>query len=1056
MTNGKSRILTWHAALTLIVLVGWSGPLLARAADLSSNPLLADAQLTDVCFASPTHGWAVGDRGLILHTVDGGRHWAPQNSPVSCRLASVCFLDEQHGWAAGGAVNPFTPATTGVVLRTRDGGHTWSHEHKLALPAVARIKFFNATHGIAVGQASAYFPSGVYATSDGGRSWAALPAGKGGAWLTGDFVDPNTGALAGRASALAVVKQRGVEPVAADFGIRALHQMRLAGPGGGWLVGDGGLVLTSRDMGKNWQTTEADIPPALREQFDFCALAVQGPHCWIAGSPGTRVLHSGDGGRTWDVADTGQPLPIRGLHFVDASRGYAVGDLGTILATSDGGRTWHRQRGEHRRAAYTGFYARGQEMPLELLARLSSDEGYLGTMELLSREDLEIRPTQIDAMRQAHEAMALVGGSLADGAWRFPLRDGGLRLSAEQIVEGWNLANDGKAVDHLEAHVVSRIRMWRPSVVFTASADVRGNDPLAHLVNQVVLRAVERAADPHQYPRQISDAGLQTWKVQKVYASLSGDQSGTTNINTAQLSAQSGRTIAELAAAARGVLMGSSAPSPATVGFRLLVNQVPQQLGERDIFSGVPLSPGGEARRSVSESSESNLDAAKREAQLRRNLQAILAQAEEGQRDGRFLADFGEQTRQLEPGRAAEVLVQLGERYQRQGRWELAAECFELVVERYPKSTLATRSLVWLVQYYASGEAAWRMRASQQHTIQQVTALQPARSGGETTQPQRGGVRQAGGAEVQPEIGARAGISRDGGTVVGSSEIQTRLEKACGYARQIEQLHPGLYGEPVVRFPLAVAHRQQGLPAQAQRFYMALRHTRPADAWRACALGELWLVDSKTDPPKPLCMCGRAAGKPYLDGQLEEPFWQSGKPVELHSPVGDDETWGAVAMLAYDEEFLYLAVRCLHAPGRKYAPSTEPRPRDADLADQDRVELMLDVDRDFATYYRLVVDSRGWTAESCWRDTSWNPNWFVAHALDEEAWTIEAAVPLAELTSQLPQAHTTWAAGLQRIVPGVGMQSWTQPATSEGLAEGFGYLYFQAAEVPGTAPTAAQ
>ncbi|MCC6824041.1 MAG: tetratricopeptide repeat protein, partial [Verrucomicrobia subdivision 3 bacterium] len=551
--------------------------------------------------------------------------------------------------------------------------------------------------------------------------------------------------------------------------------------------------------------------------------------------------------------------------------------------------------------------------------------------------------------------------------------------------------------------------------------------------------------DPGQYPRQISDAGLQVWKVQKVYSTLLGDQSGTTNINTAQLSAQSGRTLAELAAAARGVLGGEATPSPATVGFRLLVNQVPQQLGERDIFSGLPLSPGGEARRAVHESAGNNLEAAKREAQLRRNLQAILTQAEDGGRDGRFLADFGEQTRQLEPSRAADVLVQLGERYQRQGRWELAAECFELVVERYPKSTLATRSLVWLVQYYASSEAAWRMRASQQHTIQQVTALQPARRPAIEPAPPSVGAQPAGAAAVRPEIGARADVARAGGTVVGEGELQTRLAKACGYARQIEQLQPGLYGEPVVRFPLAVAHRQQGLPGQAQKFYMALRHTRPADAWRDCALGELWLVDGKTEPPKPLCTCLRAQGKPYLDGKLEEPFWQRGKTVALHSPVRDDEAWGCVVMLAYDEEFLYWAVSCARAPGRKYVPGREARPRDADLADQDRIELLLDVDRDFATYYRLAVDSRGWTAESCWNDGSWNPQWFVAQALEQDTWTVEAAIPLAELTSQLPQAQTAWAVGLQRIVPGVGIQSWTQPATTAGRPEGVGSLVFEAA-----------
>ncbi len=227
--------------------------------------------------------------------------------------------------------------------------------------------------------------------------------------------------------------------------------------------------------------------------------------------------------------------------------------------------------------------------------------------------------------------------------------------------------------------------------------------------------------------------------------------------------------------------------------------------------------------------------------------------------------------------------------------------------------------------------------------------------------------------------------------------------KAAVFAKQLEQLDPAFFGEPQVRFPLAAAHRHQGLPRQAERFYLALRHSRPHDAWWAAAQSELWLAERQGQPPKPLWNCPRAASKPRLDGRLDEPVWRAGNVVELRSPIGDDKAWPGTAMLAYDAEFLYLGVTCRHAPGMKYEADERPRPRDADLSDRDRVELLIDVDRDFATYYRLAVDHRGWTAESCWGDASWNPDWFVAHSADEASWTIEAAIPLSELTGQAPR-----------------------------------------------------
>ncbi len=1046
---GPARRLTLILCLTVGLGPGWA---LARddAPSTDASPadaMLSDAQLADVCFVDAARGWAVGDRGVIWHTSDGGAHWTPQTAGVDCRLASVFFLDARIGWAAGGSTQPYTHVSSGVVLRTRDGGEHWTPERNVMLPAVERIRFFDATHGWAFGQTSALFPSGAFLTDDGGRNWSALPATEGRAWLAGDFIDPQTGALAGRASALAVIRRRGIEPLSGDHGLRALKKMKLVAPAGGWLVGDGGLVLNTRDLGKSWQTPEGDPPAELRNHFDFSALDVRGQHCWIAGTPGTRVLHSADAGHTWQVGDTAQTLPIKALAFVDEQHGWAVGDLGTILATRDGGQTWKTQRGGGTRTAFVGFFSRASEIPWELVARLSADDGYLSAMEVLARDDIEGRsPGAGDPVLQAHEASVRAGASAAEAAWRFPLRQTGLKLSAEQLVEAWNQANDGQALEKIETHVVGRIRMWRPNVVFTTAADVRGGDPLGHVINQIVLRAVERAADANYGREQIAATGLRPWKVQKVYATLPAGQTGNTNVNTAQVALRLGRSIGELGSPARGLVASEFTPPPANVGFRLLVDHIPQEVGRRDFFSGIPLSPGGGARRVFVDTADYPVDAVRREALMRRNLQAILARAEDDSRDGRFLADIGQQTRGMAPERAAEVLYQLAQRYYRQGRWELAAECFDLIVERYPAHSLAGASLVWLLQYYASSEAAWRNRSTQQLTAQQATALAPIVKG-RATEPLEdpaGEVRQAGGARRGEAIAAGAQVAIGGGLVLDARESQERLAKAAGYAKQIEQLQPALFGEPMVRFPLAAAHRGQGLTRQAERYFLTLRHNRTHDAWYTCAQAELWLAEPKTEPPKAFWNCARAAGKPRLDGKLDEPMWQAGNRVELRSPQRDDAEWSAVAMLAYDAEFLYLGVSCTRAAGSKYAKSPDqPRPRDADLSDQDRVELLLDVDRDYTTYYRLVIDQRGWTCESCWQDTNWNPQWFVASGGADGTWTAEAAIPLSELSGQPPTSKTIWAAGVQRVVPGVGFQSWTTPASSEIQPEGFGYLVFQ-------------
>ncbi len=386
--------------------------------------MLQDAELRDVFFLDPDQGWAVGDRGVVLHTEDGGRHWQLQRVVDAGQLESVHFVDSRNGWVVGGLVHPYTHRTSCIVLRTQDGGRTWTSNTELTLPALKYVRFLDARQGWAVGYASALYPTGIFRTEDGGRSWVTLPAGATGKWTAADFRDPAHGVVAGFDGQLAVVSAPLVTAsTTPSLGRRPLRAMRLQDGRNGWLVGDGGLVMQTSDAGQTWQNPASPLPPGVKDLFDFAALSVVGEHVWITGSPGTVVVHSPDAGRTWELLRTDQQLPMQALTFVDPERGWAVGALGTILATRDGGRSWRRQRSGGTRVALLGIFSEPQCVPLALFAQQSGEEGYLGFVEILNRRDIELASLDdADGEDACQSALSVVGACGAERSWRFPLR----------------------------------------------------------------------------------------------------------------------------------------------------------------------------------------------------------------------------------------------------------------------------------------------------------------------------------------------------------------------------------------------------------------------------------------------------------------------------------------------------------------------------------------------------------------------------------------------------------------------------------------------------------
>ena len=173
-------------------------------------------------------------------------------------------------------------------------------------------------------------------------------------------------------------------------------------------------------------------------------------------------------------------------------------------------------------------------------------------------------------------------------------------------------------------------------------------------------------------------------------------------------------------------------------------------------------------------------------------------------------------------------------------------------------------------------------------------------------------------------------------------------------------------------------------------------------------------VDLYLQTHRPTLVARRAKTAPTIDGKLDDAVW-SGKPDVTDFQISRLDSAPTVptdAWVAYDEKYCYLAMRC-HEP-RMDQLKIGPNKPDGDLWKGDSIEILFDTARDrkgiryyyrardLKSFYQFVVDPLGAVYDSQVPDRSFDADVRAATAKEKSAWTVEIAIPWADMKVDPP------------------------------------------------------
>jgi photosystem II stability/assembly factor-like uncharacterized protein len=289
------------------------------------------AWLHAVFFLDQNRGWAVGSKGTLLQTVDGGNNWKQKGASTDDVVRDIFFIDGQNGWLVC-EVNAYQLKTKedprAYLMKTTDGGNNWKRIEIKGFDVDAilvRAVFSRSGRGWTFGEAGS-----IYTTHDAGDTWVKLRSPTRRLLLGGIFVDEDRGWLVGAGATIIQTSDGGD-----TWYQSALPQIEktvrftatsFADNRKGWAVGSAGSVYSTINGGRTWQRQESGIEVDL-----FDVKFVNKLEGWAVGAEGA-IISTRDGGEHWTIERSGTEHPLERVFFTDRNHGWAVGFGGTIVA----------------------------------------------------------------------------------------------------------------------------------------------------------------------------------------------------------------------------------------------------------------------------------------------------------------------------------------------------------------------------------------------------------------------------------------------------------------------------------------------------------------------------------------------------------------------------------------------------------------------------------------------------------------------------------------------------------------------------------------------------
>lgn len=319
---------SWQRIIALLIVVvlciGCS-----KVPSTSFNPweiitLPTNEKLLDIAFTQdPQHGFLVGSNATLLETKDGGTTWQPLNLELDdsrSRFDSVSFSGKE-GWIVG---------EPSLLLHTSDEGRSWSR-----IPLSEKLPG-NPISVYALGANSAEMATDVgaiYKTTDGGLNWKAqVEAAVGVVRNMERSADGKYVAVSAKGSFYSTWEPGQTAWVPHNRNSsRRVENMGFTDNGQLWLLARGGQVQFSEP--NNTEEWQEPLYPEFSTSWGLLDLASRTPEeMWIGGGSG-NLLRSTDGGKTWekdrDVEEVAANLYK--IVFFQPDQGFAIGDRGVLL-----------------------------------------------------------------------------------------------------------------------------------------------------------------------------------------------------------------------------------------------------------------------------------------------------------------------------------------------------------------------------------------------------------------------------------------------------------------------------------------------------------------------------------------------------------------------------------------------------------------------------------------------------------------------------------------------------------------------------------------------------